>query len=233
MHRSFNFAVQKPSLMMRILFSSFCSILLFPFFVHGQGDGSKDPHGLAIRGDFQIVQESASELFQEQMNGVIGADLSLEVPFANSLFVAGGGNFSQFERKGDPTNLLQEETKMYVYGPFVKAGYRPYMSRIFYMEFSVKGSYRFLDFDSPSCKNSGEPTEHSSTGFSMMPKMGFWWDTGDGLDFGAVVGHELLWNRFDPDHICYRLPPEPADNDSKYRFWHFGFAFTADLIRPK
>ncbi|MFB6257339.1 MAG: hypothetical protein ABEH38_01495 [Flavobacteriales bacterium] len=216
-----------PLLMNQRLSFFVIPFLFFSLLATGQND--KGGHRLSIRGDFQALHESSSELFRKKMNGVIGGDLSVEYPLASSFFIAGGGTLSHFERGGDPTNLLQEETTMLSYGPFIKGGFRPYLSKTFYMEFSVKGIYRKLDFRSPRCKKLGNALHHGQTAFGMEPRIGFWWDTGDGLDFGAVLAHELLWERFHEDLICEELKPEPPDRKGKYRFWHFGFAFSADL----
>lgn len=214
---------------MRSFFSFGLFILFFPLISSGQGKDLGE-HRLSIRGDLQAVHAGASALFQDRMNGIIGADLSLQVPFGPDLYFGAGGNFSSFERAGDPVQLVRDETTMASFAPFIKAGYRPYLSRIFYLDINVMGSYRFMEFNAPRCEQEGRKEIHTQSSFSATPKIGLWWDTGDGLDFGAVVGHEIIWERFRTDLICEELEPEPPENDSRYRWWHFGFAFSADLV---
>lgn len=201
--------------------------LFLPLSSVGQSDDGND-HQLAIRGDVQAVQASSSDLFKNNMQGVIGGDLSLHVPFARNFFVAGGGRISFFERVGDPSILLQKETTMMSYGPFLEGGFQPYLGDIFFLEVSVKASYRFLEFQAPVCSQNGRKEVHTQQTPSAEPQLGLWWDAGDGLKFGAIVGYELMWERFQNDLICE--DPEPSlSSEDNYRTWNFGFSFNVDL----
>ncbi len=206
--------------------------LLFPLLLNAQ-NADKGVHRFAVRGDIQGVSASQSDLFRQRMNGVFGGELSLQYPFTSSFYAAIGGNLSAFESNKQGSNLLAEETKMHAYGPYVKVGVNPYVGRIFYVEASVKASYRWLEFNSPLCNEKGRKTYHGQKGTSVEPRIGFWWDAGDGMDFGAIVGREWVFDRFHPDLVCEKLSADHAKKDEYYGFWHFGFAFSADLVRNR
>lgn len=214
--------------MLRLARIPFALLFLLPFVIKGQNDDKKG-HDLAIRGEFQGISASSNELFKKSMSGVIGGDLSLIVPFAGDFFAGGGGRLFFFERAKDPRNLLSKETTMMSYGPFLEAGYQPYLGEIFFIELSIKGSYRFLRFNSPLCGKKGKKEVHTQQTPSAEPQLGFWWDAGDGLKFGAIVGYELMWERFQSELICEDLKDLNASAKGNYQNWNFGFSFSADL----
>lgn len=202
-------------------------LFLTPFITQGQSDDQKG-HDLAIRGEFQAVHANSSDLFRNNMNGIIGGDLSLLVPFPRDFFLAGGARISFFEKAGDPRQLLRKETTMMSYGPFLEAGYQPYLGDIFFVELSVKASYRILRFEAPICSQKGRKEVHTQQTPSAEPQLGLWWDAGGGLKIGAIVGYELMWERFQSDLICKDLT-DPSSSKGDYRNWNFGFTFSADL----
>jgi hypothetical protein len=215
---------------MRFFLSAF---LLFLIPARAVPQNDIGTHRLSLRGDFQAASPTQSQLFRSDMNGVIGGDLSLQVPISKTFYMGIGGNVSMFEGKSGPANIVEEEVRMFAYGPFLKAGVLPYLGKIFYVEASLKGGYRWLEINSPLCERKGRKSIHKQKGFSLEPRIGLWWDTGDGLDFGAVVGRQWILERYNEDMICKDRDPRHPDNSNVYGIWHFGFAFAADLVRPR
>ncbi len=187
-------------------------------------------HRISIRGDLNAVAPSHSDLFRSKMNGVIGGDLSLQYPIGKAFYMGVGGNISMLEGTESPVSLLQDKVQMFSYGPFIKTGVLPYLGEIFYVELSAKGGYRWIEYNSPICEQKGRKAIHQQSAISLEPRLGFWWDTGDGLDFGAIVGRQWMLARFDPDLTCDDLDPQHPDASGNYGIWNFVFAFSADLV---
>lgn len=213
-----------------LFFLCFFSYFLFPNFLSGQIQFQGD-HRPAIVGSFHALQPSANELFVHRMNGVVGGDLSFRLPVVQDLFIGVGGALSNLQHARPEQNLLDEKAQLLSYGPFFQVGYQSLLGEIFQIGLGVKGGYRVLEFNSPLCDQKGRKRIHSQDGFMVEPGVGFWWDAGDGLRFGADVGLALYRNSFSTDLICEDMKTDFPEADGEgYRIWNFGFSFSKDLI---
>ncbi len=180
-----------------------------------------------LDGDFKLPTPLRNAAFSKICNGIADINIAFQYPLFGKVMLGAGFKWEYFQFADFITNnSFSNSGKLYNYAPFLQLTYLKFSTPRLFWDFSVKGGYAMMFFNSYTCANAGEPQPTQSS-FYLVPQIGINLFVDESLSFSFLVSDIITFNNFNPSLMCLSsfAGLSTGDSNGKYHVLGIGFGF--------